>query len=447
MADDEKIIKENPRSRIEAINLKNFEIIQKNPQLFLQIQSRTKLLDQLRNRVKAPIPENNDNIRKGPNLYSNLKPIYNFAEEHSTIIDLFLNSYDKVIDNSVQKANLIGYLNKFRGLAKKSGHPNLGEIVERLINKVPTLGKQELETQIVKINEMVKNIRKPSLYKEFVKVNEAYNKIESRSVINEVSKVVKLENKVGLLKIGKIAGHALGGLTAFFDVKTLVDFGGKFFSKNRGKLKAGEYVDAGIAALSIIGTALGLVALTAAGASLAPVAAAIGTVALTASVAKYLYDNLISDEALKALPQKPNIMKNKSKMSKFGSGFPLFYFNDKLPSEGVLNVVPKIPSLPRNARGTSYFSGGLSLVGEEGPELVNLPRGSQVFSNSRTQSLLNGMGNGGAGITVNYSPQITIQGNADARVMKTASDNSYADFERKFNALMDRRRRLSFAGG
>jgi hypothetical protein len=107
----------------------------------------------------------------------------------------------------------------------------------------------------------------------------------------------------------------------------------------------------------------------------------------------------------------------------------------------------KGPKVGTNANGTSYFGGGLSLVGEEGPELVNLPRGSQVFPNSRTKSLLNGMGGGNAGISVNYSPQITIQGNADAKVMKTASDNSYADFERKFNALMDRRRRLSFAGG
>jgi hypothetical protein len=103
--------------------------------------------------------------------------------------------------------------------------------------------------------------------------------------------------------------------------------------------------------------------------------------------------------------------------------------------------------VPKHAAGTSYHPGGLALVGEEGPELINLPRSSQVFSHSKTQSLLNGMGSGGAGITVNYSPQIIIQGNADAKVMKTANDNSFTDFERKFNALMDRRRRLSFAGG
>jgi hypothetical protein len=42
--------------------------------------------------------------------------------------------------------------------------------------------------------------------------------------------------------------------------------------------------------------------------------------------------------------------------------------------------------------GTSFVPGGLSLVGESGPEIVNLPRGSQVFSNTQTRNML---GSGG----------------------------------------------------
>jgi hypothetical protein len=38
-------------------------------------------------------------------------------------------------------------------------------------------------------------------------------------------------------------------------------------------------------------------------------------------------------------------------------------------------------SVPGFAQGTNYAPGGLALVGERGPELVNLPRGSQVISN------------------------------------------------------------------
>lgn len=40
------------------------------------------------------------------------------------------------------------------------------------------------------------------------------------------------------------------------------------------------------------------------------------------------------------------------------------------------------------ASGTNYAPGGLSLVGEHGPELVNIPRGSQVYSNRQTQNML-----------------------------------------------------------
>jgi hypothetical protein len=38
--------------------------------------------------------------------------------------------------------------------------------------------------------------------------------------------------------------------------------------------------------------------------------------------------------------------------------------------------------IPTYASGTNFASGGISLVGERGPELVNLPRGSQVTPNS-----------------------------------------------------------------
>lgn len=42
------------------------------------------------------------------------------------------------------------------------------------------------------------------------------------------------------------------------------------------------------------------------------------------------------------------------------------------------------------ASGTDFASGGLSLVGEEGPELVDLPRGSKVHTASETNKMLGG---------------------------------------------------------
>lgn len=45
-------------------------------------------------------------------------------------------------------------------------------------------------------------------------------------------------------------------------------------------------------------------------------------------------------------------------------------------------------SIKTHALGTNFATGGVSLVGENGPELVNLPRGSQVTPSKQTQSAL-----------------------------------------------------------
>jgi hypothetical protein len=46
---------------------------------------------------------------------------------------------------------------------------------------------------------------------------------------------------------------------------------------------------------------------------------------------------------------------------------------------GALSNLRKFIGIPGFASGTNYAPGGLSLVGERGPELINLPRGSQVI--------------------------------------------------------------------
>jgi phage-related protein len=58
---------------------------------------------------------------------------------------------------------------------------------------------------------------------------------------------------------------------------------------------------------------------------------------------------------------------------------------------------PDIPTIPQLAQGTSNFQGGMALVGEQGPELVNLPRGSKVFTASQTRQIAaSGIGSAGA---------------------------------------------------
>ena len=60
------------------------------------------------------------------------------------------------------------------------------------------------------------------------------------------------------------------------------------------------------------------------------------------------------------------------------------------------NAIANVRAIPGNANGTQNWGGGMTWVGERGPELVNLPRGSQVIPAHRAQS----MGGSGINITV-----------------------------------------------
>jgi len=123
------------------------------------------------------------------------------------------------------------------------------------------------------------------------------------------------------------------------------------------------------------------------------------------------------------------------------------FFGGKNKSLSVETAVTEAGSkkIPAFAAGINNFKGGLAITGERGRELVNLPRGSSVTPADRTKNILNN--SRGGSVSVSYSPQIIIRGNADAATLKTANDQAFEDFERKFNALMDQRQRLDFAKG
>lgn len=59
-----------------------------------------------------------------------------------------------------------------------------------------------------------------------------------------------------------------------------------------------------------------------------------------------------------------------------------------VPGMGGKQVGFNVPEIPKFAKGTNYFSGGPAIVGENGPELVYLPRGSRVISNDKTEKIL-----------------------------------------------------------
>ncbi|KEJ93987.1 hypothetical protein SAMN05444149_108105 [Pseudosulfitobacter pseudonitzschiae] len=69
------------------------------------------------------------------------------------------------------------------------------------------------------------------------------------------------------------------------------------------------------------------------------------------------------------------------------------------------------PLIGKNALGTDNWRGGLSWVGEKGPELVNLPMGAQVIPNSK-------LGGGGGGMSFTYAPKIDARGASLAAVQE-----------------------------
>ena len=69
-----------------------------------------------------------------------------------------------------------------------------------------------------------------------------------------------------------------------------------------------------------------------------------------------------------------------------------------LSSLGISLGTPK-PKVGHNAAGTNFWGGGLTWLDEQGPELVNLPRGSQVIPHAKSMAMVNqsshGFGTGG----------------------------------------------------
>ena len=66
------------------------------------------------------------------------------------------------------------------------------------------------------------------------------------------------------------------------------------------------------------------------------------------------------------------------------------------------------------ARGTMGFSGGGAIVGEQGPERVKLPTGSQVYTNSQTRQMINNS----SSVTI----PVTITGNATPETVGMLKD-------------------------
>ncbi len=100
---------------------------------------------------------------------------------------------------------------------------------------------------------------------------------------------------------------------------------------------------------------------------------------------------------------------------------------------GILSLVGSLlGGIGRNAGGTDNWRGGLSLVGEQGPELLNIPRGAQVITNRNLAALRsinagkplgNAQQRGGGAMSVALHQTIQLDGaNGDEAVRRIAGE-------------------------
>ncbi len=68
------------------------------------------------------------------------------------------------------------------------------------------------------------------------------------------------------------------------------------------------------------------------------------------------------------------------------------------------------------ASGTGFFGGGLAWVGERGPELVSLPRGSRIWPAQQSMAMAGG-GAGGSGVVVNINGDTYVRNEEDMNAL------------------------------
>lgn len=75
-------------------------------------------------------------------------------------------------------------------------------------------------------------------------------------------------------------------------------------------------------------------------------------------------------------------------INNFINGLNKLQVPDWVPAIGGKGI--NIPNIPMLYKGTDYFKGGMAIVGEQGPELVEMPRGAKVYTANETKEKLNG---------------------------------------------------------
>jgi hypothetical protein len=104
-----------------------------------------------------------------------------------------------------------------------------------------------------------------------------------------------------------------------------------------------------------------------------------------------------------------------------------------------------LPQIPLLYTGTRNWPGGPAIVGDRGPELLNLPRGSDVYSNGETNSILSRARDfGGAASSIVINVKNIIQGTVSKEQEKQVEDSIVSAVEAALERIEAKNRRLSF---
>ena len=138
-----------------------------------------------------------------------------------------------------------------------------------------------------------------------------------------------------------------------------------------------------------------------------------------------------------------------SKTAEKIKGFFGFGSDDK-NQEVSQQVSQQVKEIPKHAKGTDNAPGGISLVGEEGPELVQMPKGARVFTANETKEILNNNvstysyqkiesnKDNNSNDKKDKSYTVTIEG-SKYEFNFTGPINNFADIKDKLEKWMDRR--------
>jgi TP901 family phage tail tape measure protein len=91
-----------------------------------------------------------------------------------------------------------------------------------------------------------------------------------------------------------------------------------------------------------------------------------------------------------------------------------------------------------DAIGTDYAAAGLTLVGEEGPELVMMQGGEKVLTNTETVNALSGASGGGSNsIEVQFAPVFNVSGSQNAAELRAVLQEQSESLRDQVESIMD----------